>query len=138
MRMSWAAAAAILLICAGARAEGLGGVNGGVPVNGETTIGVGVLCNTAEQAVRFLSLRDKGKEPQQAIDVVNTEAHQPRACGVAVVAFISDQTTDVKTVGGKLVRIVRINVIAGFNGVGWQRVAGMVQYAVVEAAGETI
>ena len=37
-----------------------------------------------------------------------------------------------------LVQIVRINVVAGYNGSGWQRVANMVQYAVIEAKGISI
>jgi hypothetical protein len=38
----------------------------------------------------------------------------------------------------QLVQIVRINVVAGFNGSGWQGVSGMVQYAVLEGGGESI
>ncbi|HXZ45261.1 MAG TPA: hypothetical protein VEH02_00845 [Pseudolabrys sp.] len=38
----------------------------------------------------------------------------------------------------KLVQIVRINVFAGFNGSVWQRVSGMVQYAVLEGGGESV
>jgi hypothetical protein len=37
-----------------------------------------------------------------------------------------------------LVQIVRINVVAGFNGSGWQRVSDLVQYAVLEGAGQSI
>jgi hypothetical protein len=42
------------------------------------------------------------------------------------------------TLEDKLVQIVRINVVAGFNGSGWQRVSDMVQYAVLEGGGESI
>jgi hypothetical protein len=38
----------------------------------------------------------------------------------------------------QLVQIVRINVVAGFNGSAWQSVSGMVQYAVLEGGGESI
>jgi hypothetical protein len=37
-----------------------------------------------------------------------------------------------------LVQIVRINVVAGFNGAGWRRVSDMVQYAVLEGEGESV
>jgi hypothetical protein len=40
--------------------------------------------------------------------------------------------------GGKLVTIMRINVVAGYNGSGWQRVASTVQYAIMPTAGEDI
>ena len=38
----------------------------------------------------------------------------------------------------QLVQIVRINVVAGFNGTEWQRVKNMVQYAVLEGGGESV
>jgi hypothetical protein len=38
----------------------------------------------------------------------------------------------------ELVQIVRINVVAGFNGSSWERVSDMVQYAVLEGGGESI
>ena len=138
MRMPWAAAAAVLMLCAAARADESGGGNNGLPTDGQTAIGVGLICDTSEQAVRFVTLRAEGTEPEKAVQTVNSEARKPRACGVAAVAFIPDHTMQMKTIGGKLVRIVRINVVAGFNGSAWQPVSGMVQYAVIEAAGETI
>jgi hypothetical protein len=57
---------------------------------------------------------------------------------VAAIAFVRDKTLDTKTVKNKLVQVVRINVIAGFNGSDWQRVSNMVQFAVVEGEGESI
>ena len=38
----------------------------------------------------------------------------------------------------RLVQIVRINIVAGFNGSGWQRVTDTVQYAVLEGEGESV
>jgi hypothetical protein len=38
----------------------------------------------------------------------------------------------------RLVQIVRINIVAGFNGSGWQHVSDTVQYAVLEGDGESI
>ena len=35
-------------------------------------------------------------------------------------------------------QIVEINVVAGFNGDGWQSVPAMTQYAIVEGQGESI
>lgn len=138
MRMSWAAAAAVLMLCAAARAaEPAGGGNNGL-TDGQATIGVGLICDTSEQATRFVALRAAGTEPEQAMQTVNTEAQKPRACGVAAIAFVPDQTVGLKAIGGRLVRILRINVVAGFDGSGWQPVRDMVQYAVIEAAGETI
>jgi hypothetical protein len=132
-------AAAALLTSAAAMADDLAlKPNNGVPADGQAAVGVGLICNTPEQAARFVTLRSQGTEPEKAMATVNAEAKQPLACGVAAVAFVPDQTTGTKTLDGKLVRIVRINVVAGFNGHDWQPVANMVQYAVIEAKGETI
>jgi len=141
MRTSLAAAAALLMLCTGAQADNFasrfGGRNGLI-ADGQTTVGVGLICDTSEQALRFVALRGAGSEPEQAMQTVNSEAHKERACGVAAVAFVPDQTVQLKVIDGKLVRIMRINVVAGFNGNNWQPVQGMVQYAVIDAAGETI
>ena len=69
---------------------------------------------------------------------VNQEAQDPRACGLAAVAFVPDKTMATKPMGGKLVKIVRINVVAGYNGTGWHHVASTVQYAIMPTEGEEI
>ena len=137
MRRSLAAAATLLMLCAGARAGDFGSRNGLV-ADGQATVGVGLICDTSEQAARFINLRAEGSEPERAMRTVNSEAQKPLACGVAAVAYFSDQTVQLKVMNGTLVRIVRINIVAGFNGNGWQPVSGMVQYAVIEEAGETV
>lgn len=135
MRIFWAAAAAAAVMsCAAAQAE----ERHHIPASGEPGVGVGIICNTLEQAGQFVRLRGKGAAPTEAMNAVNTAARDPRACGVAAVAFIRDGTIDTRTMKDTLVQIVRINVVAGFNGTGWQRVTGVVQYAVLEGEGETI
>ena len=101
-------------------------------------VGVGVICNTSEQAEAFVSLRQQGQDVTPAVAQVNQTAQQPKACGVAAIAFVPDKTIGTKTVGGKLVKIVRVNVVAGYNGSGWQQVANTVQYAILEAQGTEI
>ena len=132
--LSLAAAAAALTFCAGAQAGNLPGPK----ADKGPTVGIGIICNTREQAELFVSLRAKGQEVAPAMMKVNERVQQPRACGIAAIAFTRDRTMGSKTVNGKLVEIVRINVIAGFNGRGWQRVAGAVQYAVIETKGIAI
>ena len=122
------AAAAALVVCGGAPAAKLPGQ----PADKGPTVGIGVICNTSEQAEQFVSLRAKGQDVAPAMTKVNEQAKQPRACGIAAIAFIRVQSMGSKTVNGKLVEIVRINVIAGYNGQGWQQVANTVQYAVIE------
>ena len=49
-----------------------------------------------------------------------------------------EKTLDAKAVENKLMQIVRINVVAGFDGSGWKDVPAMTQYAVMEGEGEAI
>jgi hypothetical protein len=131
MRVVWAAAAALVLVCGGARANE-------VPANGDAAVGIGIICNTPQQAEHFVKLRSLGASPEQAMRTVNTKAHDARACGVAAVAYVRNETVDTTKLKDRLVQIVRINVVAGFNGSGWQRVSDLVQYAVLEGAGQSI
>ena len=128
------AAAAAIFFCGAAQAD----ERTGKPASGATAVGIGIICNTSEQAARYIGLIGGGKETKPALDAVNAEARDPRACGVATVAFIRDQTMETKTVRNRPIEIVRINIVAGFDGNGWQRVVGVVQYAVIEGEGVTI
>jgi len=126
------AAAAVIAIGGAAQA-------GELKIDAKTTaVGVGMICNTPEQAEQFLALRAQGTEAKDAIAEVNRQAQDPRACGLAAIAFVPEKTVDTKPVENKLLQIVRINVVAGFNGDGWQTVPAMTQYAVVEGEGEAI
>ncbi|HEY6024328.1 MAG TPA: hypothetical protein VIV34_09145 [Pseudolabrys sp.] len=134
MRIFWAAAAAAVLACGAARAD----ESRPMPERGDAAVGVGIICNTPQQAEQFVSLRRKGTQPEQAMRAVNASARDQRACGIAAIAYIRDATVDTVTLQNNLVQIVRINVVAGFNGTGWQRVSDMVQYAVLEGGGESV
>jgi len=137
--LSMTAAAAVLLIAGAARADELTSLPGQRD-QGDSgpVVGVGVICNTSTQAEQFVSLRQEGQDITPAVAKVNQQAQDPRACGVAAVAFMPDKIMATKPMGGKLVKIVRINVVAGYNGSGWHRVASTVQYAILPAQGEDI
>jgi hypothetical protein len=133
LRFTLTAAAAALLLSGGVAARADDSATGSEPA-----VGVGMICNTSEQAEQFINLQAKGAKSDAAMKRVNKQAKNPRACGVAAIAFIRDKTLDTKTVKNKLVQVVRINVLAGFNGNGWERVSNMIQYAVIEGEGEGI
>jgi len=133
MRLSRAAAAAALALGSATP----GNVNAGPMDDGDgIAIGVGIICNTPEQMERLVGLRNDGEEMQRAVLAVNNEARDPRACGVAAVAFMSDKMVDMKNVQGK--QIVRINVVATFDGRQWSPIPAMTQYALIEPKGFTI
>ena len=104
----------------------------------DTAIGVGIICNTAEQAERYVSLIGAGQESEPAIKAVNMEEKNPHACGIAAAAFRRTATLDTKAVRGKLMQIVRVNILAGFDGINWQPASGRIQYAVTEPGGMEI
>lgn len=60
----------------------------------------------------------KGAASDEAMNTVNANAWSERACGVAAIAYIRDQTVDTRKLQNQLVQIVRINVLADFNGAG--------------------
>jgi hypothetical protein len=137
MRLSWAATAA--LVALGSTIAGNVSADPRDPTDeSDVAIGVGIICNTPEQMERLVGMRNDGKEIDAAIVAVNHEAKDPRACGVAAVAFMSDKMVDMKNVQGKLVQIVRISVVAAFDGEQWARVPVMTQYALIEPDGFTI
>jgi hypothetical protein len=129
-----AATAAVLLGAGTALADDAAGNLPGT----SASVGVGMICDTQEQAARFIALRAAGTEIKPAMQQVNAESKDPRACGIAAIAYIPDKTVASASVGETLLQVVRINIIAGFNGSSWQHVSGMTQYAVIEAAGESI
>ena len=130
--LTFAAAAALTLAAGAAQA-------GEFRVDQKTTsVGVGLICNTSAQAEQFVELRAKGTEAKDAVAAINDQAHDPRACGLAAIAFVPEKTVQAKPVHDKLMQIVEINVVAGFNGDGWQSVPAMTQYAIVEGQGESI
>src|SRR3569623_1675064 len=93
---------------------------------------------SAAQAGQFVELRAKGAEAKDAVAAINEQAHDPRACGLAAIAFVPEKTVQAKPVADKLMQIVQINVVAGFDGNGWQNVPAMTQFAIVEGQGESI
>lgn len=133
MRAFGMVAAAAMLICGVAQAVGQV-----PPPHGDAVVGAGVICNTSKQAEQLVSLLGAGARPEEAVQVVNFRAKEESACGVAAIAYIRDETVRIANLRNKLVQIVRINVVAGFNGESWQPVSDSVQYAVLVGGGDSV
>lgn len=99
------------------------------------SVGHGIICNTSEQALRFVALRNEGSETVQAIKVINQEADNPTACGAAIIAFRIDEETDQQRMNGQRVRVVKVVVSAINNGAQWAPVPDIVQYALLALEG---
>jgi hypothetical protein len=107
----------------------------GAHAQGSISVGSTIICDTSEQARRFVTLRNTGNETQQALQLINTEANKPNACGEAFVAFRRGDAIVNERVDGQPVNIVRITVLAFNNGAGWSLVPETEQYAVLVPLG---
>jgi len=122
-----AGAAVAALICAAGPSRA-----GDIVEPGGPTVGVGMICNTPEQARQYLEYRAGGAASEAAMKRVNETAQNPHACGVAAIAFVRDKLLHCHFVENKLLEIVRVNVLAGFDGRSWQ------DNAVMEGKGDAI
>ena len=67
MRIFLTVAAAAALVCGVARA----GEHTQPPAKGDAPVGIGIICNTPQQAKQFVKLRGSGVRPEQAMLAVN-------------------------------------------------------------------
>lgn len=98
-------------------------------------VGRGVICDTQEQATRYVVLFDG--DADKAVSAVNREANKDDACMVAAVAFIpnsADVTKEPTARNGKrgTFRIVPIVIMGVVTPAGIQRIPPFSQYAPVK------
>jgi len=104
-----------------------------------TQIGGGVLCDTREQMIRFVALRDDGKEAPTALRTVNEEAQNVSACNLVMVMFSTRKVIGEMTLHGKIVSLVEITVHAFGDGHVWKRTPEAVrQYTLVPEKGQNV
>jgi hypothetical protein len=104
----------------------------------ELKVGSGIICDTPEQALRIVALRNAGNEMPLAVLAVNQEVANPHACGPAMVAVSVAEDVQKERMDGKLVTVTKIVIRAVSNGVNWTQVPDTVQYAIVIPPGEEI
>jgi hypothetical protein len=96
---------------------------------GDVHVGQGVVCDTAQQVERFTALIGEAQDIEQAVNTVNTEAENPRACGVVLAAFTrGDELGELRN-GERSVTVVEITILAVPVGDKWHFVAPLKQYA---------
>ena len=103
----------------------------GSATNAEVSVGRTIICDTSEQAQRFVALRNGGSQMDQALQLINREATNRSACGAAIVAFRSGEPIGSGRVDGQPVNVVKITVLAFNNGTSWSMVPETVQYAIL-------
>ena len=94
-------------------------------------VGVGLVCNSAQQVARYLALHTSHQSPDAAVQVVNTESQDPNACMIAAIAFVRGKEQETVPAPGGLMRITKITIVAAQTPGGWARVAGLVQYTAI-------
>lgn len=102
--------------------------------NGE--IGQGVVCDTVQHVQRFVMLRGTGEDPSAALETVNFEANDDAACLFAFVLYTDDKPVGQLAVGGRLFKIIQINVHAFGDGRSLIQVTPRVQYTVTVEKGQ--
>jgi hypothetical protein len=98
-------------------------------------VGRGVICDTSEQAQRFLALRNSGTEQSLALLAINKDAASETACGEATVAFRIGEPLKSGVVEGLGVNVVKITVVAYSDGQRWTPIPETAQYAIVAPKG---
>jgi hypothetical protein len=101
----------------------------------DVSIGGAVICDTSEQAQRYVRLRNSGNETVAALQLINTEANKATACGAAIVAFRRGETVGSERIAGERVNVVKIMVVAVNSGAGWSMVPETEQYAIIPPPG---
>src|ERR1043165_7174795 len=78
---------------------------GSATIPAQISVGRAIICDTSEQAQRFVALRNGGSELTQALQVINKESANPTACGAAVVAFRAGEAIGSVRVDGQLANL---------------------------------
>jgi hypothetical protein len=94
----------------------------------ELAFGHGVLCNTAKQMERYLTLYRDNTTPEAAVKAVNTETESPGACGFAFVAFVPGHVAGTVNCTGGVMRMMQITVLARKTERGWVKVVPTKQF----------
>jgi hypothetical protein len=104
----------------------------------ELDIGKGVVCETLQQMQHYVALRGNGTDTAVALQVVNDEAHDETACGVAAVMFSAGERVGGMAVQGRLLSIIQINVHAFSNGRVWTKIPDTIRYTVTAEKGQVV
>ena len=101
----------------------------------ETSIGMGILCDTKAQLERVVSLANESRNLQASIIQVNGDT---KACGVAHVMYVFGEIVGhLQTPDGPR-DIARIYVIAGQVNGRWHPIQPQAQYTLFKAKGQPV
>ncbi len=95
----------------------------------DVVTGSGLVCDTKEQAQRFVSLM--GDDVEETLLAVNREAGDDHACVVATIGFIPGSKVAEVDKNGAIVHVIEVKVVAVATVVGLQAIEPKTYYSVV-------
>jgi|GEM_PF-1739529 len=98
----------------------------------EIMVGSGLICDTKQQAERFVSLMgsDVSDDIENALTTVNNEAGQSDACVVATIGFFPGQKVAELEKNGTVVNVIEVLVMAVGTPAGFKVVEPKMYYSV--------
>lgn len=91
--------------------------------------GSGLVCDTKEQAARFVSLLSDNVE--QTLRTVNSEAGDAQACVVTTIGFIPGSKVADVDKDGAIIHVIEVRVVAVVTALGLQPVEPKTYYSVI-------
>ena len=98
--------------------------------------GQGIVCDTPEQVVRFVGLREDGRDVIDALQTINNDSRGSMACDVALVAYTDSKPIAERVIQGKLASVVQIMVHAVGTGATWRTIPAHARYTVEVEEGQ--
>jgi hypothetical protein len=98
--------------------------------------GSGLVCDTKEQAARFVSLM--GDDVEQTLLDVNREAGDEHACVLATIGFIPGSKVAEVDKDGTIVDVIEVRVVAVVSRIGMQPVEPKTYYSVIASKARSV
>ncbi len=106
------------------------------PNSPEIMVGSGLICDTKQQATRFVDLMVDdnlvGESAQNALVAVNNEAGQSDACVMATVGFFPGQKVAEVEKNGSIVNVIEVLVLAVGTPGGLKIIEPKMYYSIVQ------
>jgi hypothetical protein len=102
----------------------------------ELQLGTGLVCDTQQQAERFVSVYEGDAET--AISTVNAEQHDPTACVIATIAYVPGEPLTTTMKNYKTYQIVPVTVLGIVTEDGLQSITPSQFFSAVEVEGQDI
>jgi len=105
----------------------------------KTEVAIGLICDTAQQVERYVRLYKDGASAEAAMEAVNKEEKNPKACAIVAAAFVVGEAIQTVSISGGAVQVVAITIVAAHTGRGgWKTITPTVQYTAMFLEGQGI